>query len=181
MVELATEQAETLLADADAEAHRRVTEAAGQAERTTAEARARAEQLDHESRSRADQLDRESKARAEQLDTETRQQADRILGEARGRADRLDAEVRERRAELFTGLENDRDVLVDRVNQLRDYEENYRRTFNGFLQSQIDQLGQTSISPSQRPDTDAMYGLGQPHVSTPRLDALVDESRQELN
>lgn len=181
LVELATEQAETLLADADAEAHRRITEAVGQAERTTAEARARAEQLDHESRSRADQLDRESKARAEQLDTETRQQADRILGEARGRADRLDAEVRERRAELFTGLENDRDVLVDRVNQLRDYEENYRRTFNGFLQSQIDQLGQTSISPSQRPDTDAMYGLGQSHVSTPRLDALVDESRQELN
>ncbi len=192
LVELATEQAETLLADADAEAHRRVTEAAGQAERTTAEARARAEQLDHESRSRAEQLDRESKARAdqldaesksraEQLDAETRQQADRILGEARGRADRLDAEVRERRAELFTGLESDRDVLVDRVNQLRDYEENYRRTFNGFLQSQIDQLGQAALSPSERPDTDAMYGLGQPRVSTPRLDALVDESRQELN
>ena len=98
-----------------------------------------------------------------------------------GTPQEVDAEVRERRAELFTGLENDRDVLVDRVNQLRDYEENYRRTFNGFLQSQIDQLGQTSISPSQRPDTDAMYGLGQPHVSTPRLDALVDESRQELN
>ncbi|MGI5952369.1 MAG: DivIVA domain-containing protein [Brooklawnia sp.] len=170
LVELATDQAETLLRDADAEAQKRIDEATGQAERVTAEARARAEQLDHESRTRAEQLDQES-----------RQNADRLLGEARGRADRLDSEVRDRRAELFAVLEADRDTLADRVNQLRDYEENYRRTFNGFLQSQIDQLNQAEISPAQRPDVDGMYGLGEPPVATPRLDALVDESRRELN
>ena len=170
LVELASEQAETLLRDAERESQRRVDEATGQAERVTAEARARAEQLDHE-----------SKSRAEQLENETRQNSERMLSEARGRAERLDSEVRERRAELFVGLESDRDALVDRVNQLRDYEENYRRTFNGFLQSQIDQLGQAEINPNRRPDVDAMYGLGRPQVATPRLDALVDESRQELN
>jgi len=89
--------------------------------------------------------------------------------------------VRERRSELFASLETDRDALVDRVNQLRDYEENYRRAFNGFLQSQINQLEQTELNPTQRPDIDAMYGFGRPQVATPRLDALVDESRQELN
>ena len=203
LVELASEQAETLLRDAERESQRRVDEATGQAERVTAEARARAEQLDHESKSRAEQLDHESKSRAEQLENETRsraeqlenetrsraeqlenetrQNSERMLSEARGRAERLDSEVRERRAELFVGLEADRDALVDRVNQLRDYEENYRRTFNGFLQSQIDQLGQAEINPNRRPDVDAMYGLGRPQVATPRLDALVDESRQELN
>ncbi len=181
LVELATDQAETLLRDADAEAQKRIDEATGQAERVTAEARARAEQLDHESRTRAEQLDHESRTRAEQLDQESRQSADRLLGEARGRADRLDSEVRERRAELFAVLEADRDTLADRVNQLRDYEENYRRTFNGFLQSQIDQLAQAEFSPAQRPDVDAMYGLGEPSVATPRLDALVDESRRELD
>ena len=123
----------------------------------------------------------EARARAEQLDNESRQTADRVLGEARSRADRLDAEVRGRRAELFAALEADRDTLADRVNQLRDYEENYRRTFSGFLQSQIDKLAQTELKPSPRPDVDAMYGLGQPQVSTPRLDALVDESRKEIN
>lgn len=84
--------------------------------------------LDRESKARADQLDAESKSRAEQLDAETRQQADRILGEARVVRTGWTPRFRERRAELFTGLESDRDVLVDRVNQLRDYEENYRRT-----------------------------------------------------
>ena len=104
-----------------------------------------------------------------------------MLSEARGRADRLDTEVRERRGELFAALEADRDALLDRVNQLRDYEENYRRTFNGFLQSQIDQLNQAQIAPDRRPNVDAMYGMGRPQVSTPRLDALVDESRQGLD
>lgn len=158
LVELSTQQAETLIEDAQGEAQRRVDEASGQAERLTAEARVRAQQLEHE----------------------TRQNADRILAEARSRADRLDSEVRQRRSELFSSLEAQRDQLADLVNQLRDYEENYRRTFNGFLQSQVEQLGRTSLQPANRPDVDAMYGVGDVRVSTPRLDALVEESRREL-
>lgn len=181
LVELATDQAETLLRDADAEAQRRIDEATGQAERISSEARARAAQLDQESRARADQLDQESRQRAEQLDNETRQMADRLLGEARGRADRLDAEVRNRRAELFTDLETERDQLLGRVTQLRDYEDNYRRTFSGFLAEQIEKLGNAELAPNEAPNVDEMYGLGEPQVSTPRLDALVEESRREFN
>lgn len=180
LVELATNQAETLMNDAQSDAQRRMDEATAQAERLTSEARARAEQLEHETRQNAEQLERETRQHAEQLEHEARQNSERMLAEARGRADRLDAEIRGRRAELFAVLESDRDNLADRVNQLRDYEENYRRTFSGFLQSQIDQLAQTELNPGQRPDLDSMYGLGHPQVSTPRLDALVDESRQEL-
>ena len=71
--------------------------------------------------------------------------------------------------------------MADRVNQLRDYEEDYRRKLTGFLQGQIEQLNQEKIDLHSHLDLDAMYGLGAPQVSTPRLDALVEESRRSFN
>ncbi len=159
LVELATQQAETLLADAKSEAQRHL-------DQTNAEAA---------------RLAQEAQDRADQLDSESRQNAERILSDARTRADRLDSEIRDRRAELFTSLENDRDLLLDRVNQLREYEENYRRTFTGFLQTQIEHLNSADVTPGAKPNSDAMYGLGQTEVSTPRLDALMNEAKEQFN
>lgn len=159
LVELATQQAETLISDAESQAQRRIDEANGQAERTESEAQ----------------------ARAAKLDQDTRADIERMMAEARARAGRLDHEVRDRRAELFSRLEKDRDSLADLVNQLRDYEENYRRTFAGFLQSQIEQLNNADLTNGPKPNVDSMYGLGSPQVSTPRLDALVAETRNEVN
>lgn len=67
------------------------------------------------------------------------------------------------------------------MNQLRDYEENYRRTFAGFLESQIQQLKDAELGSAGKPNLDAMYGMGSATVATPRLDALVSESRADLN
>ena len=112
--------------------------------------------------------------------TESRANADRLLAEARGRAERLTAEVTQRRSELFTALEAERDQLTVKVNGLRDYEDHYRTTFTNFLKTQLDGLSKAELS-GNRPDIDSMFGMGNPRVSTPRLDALVDESRKGLN
>lgn len=177
LVELATEQAETLVTDAKTEAKRLVDEANAQAEQTVTEARNNADRTTAEAQATADKLVSDANNESDRVGNQARDDAERLLADARGRAERLDTEVKNRRAELFSQLESERDVLARRVTNLRNYEGSYREAMTNHLRSQMEALDNLEVAQGDEPNTNAMFGLGQPEVSTPRLDALLAESR----
>ena len=181
LVELATQQAETLLNDAKADARNRLDTAKTEAERVTNEAKSNAEQTTAEAQATADRLVNNAQNESDRLNTEAREKAENLLADARGRADRLDAEVTNRRSELFSQLESERDVLARRVTNLRNYEGAFRESLNNHLQNQLQALEQLNLAPDEAPNMNAMYGLGKLNASTPRLDALLEESKLEEN
>ena len=70
LVQLATEQAEQLMEEAEAETRRKLEDAQQQSQEITTEARARAEQMTSEAQSRAQQVDSETSIRRSELFTE---------------------------------------------------------------------------------------------------------------
>lgn len=181
LVELATQQAEDLLNDAKADADKRVSDANNEAARVTHEAQSNAEQKTAEAQATADRLVNDAQNESDRLNREAREQAENLLADARGRAERLDGEVSNRRTELFSQLESERDVLARRVTNLRNYEGAFREALNNHLKNQLQVLEQLNIAPDEAPNMNAMYGLGKTNVSTPRLDALLEESKLEEN
>jgi DivIVA domain-containing protein len=160
LLQMATEQAERLVGEAEADAQRISSEASGKADATVEEAAARAHEALTSARERAEQLEREARAAADALTAET---------QAKGEA--LDAELAGRRTELFTALEAERDDLRGRVDHLRSFEERYRQSLTSQLQAHLASLTDKA-QPEDVPDLlDGPAG----ESATPRLDALLNE------
>jgi DivIVA domain-containing protein len=87
LLELATRNADEVVAEAQQDA-----------ERIVSEARAQAEQLESETKSRTDQLEQEARTRAQNLDTETENRRRELLGEMEREKGRLDSEIENLRA-----------------------------------------------------------------------------------
>lgn len=167
LVQLATEQAEQVVTEAQSEAVRKVDEATKKAHDTLTDARTRAERLDSEAR-----------VNAERIRSDARSAADQVTNEAQYRATRLDGETAQKRAELFAELEQERDVLLGRVDHLRTFEHSYRENLNGLLKNQLDALNGAQSEPS---DVPALVSAPRPQNDspTPRLDALLGSQRAE--
>ncbi|MGV8844918.1 DivIVA domain-containing protein [Tessaracoccus sp.] len=145
LVQLATEQAEQVMEEADAEAARKLEDAKQQSYEITTDARTKAERVESEARVNAEQMTREANARSSHVDTEANQ----------------------RRSELFTDLEREQGELTAKVNALRDFEASYRDNLKGYLGRHLDALDQDLPEPEEMPE------LAQRRESdTPRLDAL---------
>ncbi len=168
LVQMATEQAETLVNEAEAEARATVEEARREAHEITTDAR----------------------TKAERVESEARVNAEKVRSEAMAKANDVEREVAERRTALFTQLEQERDTLKASVRELREFEEEFRRSFTTRLQEQLAQLERGDIKPVGKPvlldddeDDDApadgsptgRRGHGQ-STSTPRLDALIRDN-----
>ncbi|HYH34251.1 MAG TPA: DivIVA domain-containing protein [Nocardioides sp.] len=82
LLEIATRNADELVADAKNEA-----------DRIVGEARTKAERLDAESKGRADRLEADARRRAELLDSETADRRQQLFGELEQERDKLNAEV----------------------------------------------------------------------------------------
>lgn len=167
LVQLATEQAESVLTEAEKEAERTVAEAERKAQELTSEASARAEKTQSEARVNADQLT--SSAQAE---------AQRLAAEARANSDRVNTDVENRRRELFAKLEAERDQLVVAIDGLRTFEREYRSTMAEQLTRHLETVRNGHAEPAQAPasldEARAAQGNGS---STPRLDALLAEGK----
>ena len=194
LVQMATEQAERLVNEAEAEAHATVESADQQAQVTIDQANRQASQtIDQANRQAADTVEnanREShqtitdaQTRADRIQSEARVNAERVTSDAQGRADNLDNEVKMRRAELFSGLEDERDQLQKNVGQLRDYESSFRRKFSDLIRQQLGSLESAQLEPESRPalvndlDSKRPTSIGRSASSTPRLDALMGDHR----
>ena len=161
LLQMATEQSERLVGEAQVEAQRIVSSARAEAESVIDNANKKAHETLTDARTRADRIESEARVNAEKVTTEAQQRADAVNGEA-------DA----RRAELFTNLEQERDVLRTKVDHLRSFEATFRSNMSNHLQSQIKALSEATIEPG---DTPAILSEPAPQSATPRLDALLNE------
>lgn len=151
LVQLATEQAEQLVAEAEQETHRKLADAKQQAHEIITDARTKAERIESEARVNAEQVRREAEENAARVNTEA------------------DA----RRVELFADLEREQGELTGKVASLRNFEGSYRENLRNFLTRNLDSLDNDNPEPGDVPE------LAQRQDSeTPRLDALAQGSEQ---
>lgn len=161
LLQMATEQSERLVGEAQVESQRIVSSARAEAESVIDNANKKAHETLTDARTRADRIESEARVNAERVTKEAQQRAEAVSGEA-------DA----RRAELFTALEQERDVLRTKVDHLRSFESTFRTNMSTHLQSQIKALSEATIEPA---DTPAILSEPAPESATPRLDALLSE------
>jgi len=127
---LAQQTADQHLAEAAAEAQRTVSEARAAADQLTAETAAATEAQIAEAQERADQLDRDSKAAANNTVQEAEQ----------------------RRVGIVTQLEQQRDALERRLEELRTFEREYRTRLKSYLESQLRDLDASGGSEDEAAD-----------------------------
>ncbi|MBK7821561.1 MAG: DivIVA domain-containing protein [Tessaracoccus sp.] len=146
LLQMATDQATTLVNEAQAEAQRKI-----------AEADQRATEIKTDARTKADRIESEARVNAEQ-----------VTNDAQARAVAVDAETTTRRSELFSDLEREQGELVTKVDALRSFESSYRENLGGTLQNLLNALNDSQPQPADVPE------LAQPESETPRLDALAN-------
>jgi len=144
LLQMATDQATTLVNEAQAEAQRKL-----------AEAEQRAIEIKTDARTKADRVESEARVNAEQL---TKQ--------AEARAAAVDQQAADRRHELFSDLEREQGELVGKVTALRGFESSYRQNLTESLKRFLGSVNDDHPEPGEVPE------LAQRPSETPRLDAL---------
>ncbi len=173
LVQLATEQAEAVVADATAEAQRSLDEAKTRAHQITLDAQTRAERIESEARVNAEQVIGEAANHANQVRSEAEDAAAKLRQDAQANADRVNYDADNHRRELFTQLEAERDQLVGKVEQLRGFEANYRTNFVQHLEQGLEAVKSANLQPGELPEL--FRNRTAPQSNTPRLDALLAE------
>ena len=161
LLQMATEQSERLVGESQAEANRVIAAARAEAENVIDGANKKA----HESLT-------DARTRADRIESEARVNADKVTNDAQRRAEAVSGQADDRRAELFTALDQERDLLRGKVDHLRSFEATFRSNLTNHLQSQIKALTEATLEPS---DTPAIMSEPAPESATPRLDALLNE------
>ena len=98
------------------------------------------------------EMSRKAESDASSMKSEATVAADRVIAEARARASAIDSEAAERRGQIFGQLEREKDMLSERIGQLRDFESQYRSSMTGHLQRQMDSLRDIEFASNRRPD-----------------------------
>jgi len=138
LVQLSTEHAEQLVAEANAEA-----------ERIRAEA-------DHA----AQKLSSDTQTEAERLAAEARERAESVRADAQSRAAQLDAETTERRQQLFGALDQERTTLAGAIEELRQFEQTFRSNLTDQLRRHIDILESGHAEPGDVPELATAASIG---------------------
>jgi len=123
------------------------------ADRLTSTARADADKMVADAQASADQILSEARYIADTTVTEARQRADATLADAQSRsemqlrqaqekADILQADAERKHTEVMGTINQQRNVLEGRLEQLRTFEREYRTRLKTYLESQLEELGQ---------------------------------------
>jgi len=164
LVQLATEQADQVLSEAQSDAARRLSEA-----------EARATQLTMDAQARADRVESEARASAQQTTKDADEHASSLRAQAEANHEQVTSEIEGRRREMLNELESERDLLASKVENLRSFEASFRTNLVNELHSHIDQVNQGHAAPAETP---ALLSDDRTQSSTPRLDALLAEHSQ---
>jgi len=138
LVQLSTEHAEQLVA-----------EAAAEADRIRAEADAAAQRLSSD-----------TQTEAERLAAEARERAESVRADAQSRAAQLDAETTERRQQLFGALDQERTTLAGAIEELRQFEQTFRSNLTDQLRRHIDILESGHAEPGDVPELATAASIG---------------------
>lgn len=169
LVQMATDQAETL-----------VNEAEAQAARTRESADTQAQQVLEDANREARTIGADASTRAERIESEARANAEKVRGDAQDQADNLNADLEKRRVEMFTDLDRERETLVSSVAQLREFEKSYRGNLTEHLQGQLEAVRNGNFEPDEVPalansNRSRAGSADSQDSSTPRLDALLGD------
>ena len=123
-----------------------------QAERLVEETTADADRIREEASRTAHQLTADARTRAARVESEARVNAERLNADAHSRAEKLDREIESHRAEVFDGLERQRDHLTAAVGALRSFEAAYRTNLTGHLREEIETVESGRAEPDELPD-----------------------------
>jgi DivIVA domain-containing protein len=130
----------TTAAEASTAAARLLELATKNADELVAEARQEADGIVGEARRNAERLESETKQRVEKLESETKTKTDRLEQDARQRAQMLDSETEAKRRELFGDLEKEKVRLDAEVDNLRSFEREYRSRLRTYFTQQLEAL-----------------------------------------
>ncbi len=147
----------TTAAEASTAAARLLELATKNADQVVAEAKEEAEQIVGEARRDAERLQTETKQRVEQLESETKSKTDRLEQDARQRAQMLDSETEAKRRELFGDLEKEKTRLDSEVENLRAFEREYRSRLRTYFAQQLEALD----NPGEEEASSALEGDAQ--------------------
>jgi DivIVA domain-containing protein len=109
-----------------------------------------------------DDLVADARVQADKILGEARAKGDQLVGEARTRAERIDREAQERQRQTIGSLEQRKDELERKVEELRAFEREYRTRLKSYLESQLRQLegpddGDRSAAPAGRAMSGTSY------------------------
>lgn len=162
LVQLATEQAEDVVAEAERQAAAKLEAAERQTQEMLLDAR-----------TRGDRVESEARVNAEKLTADTNALVERLTSEAQANHDRVNSDAEARRAELFTTLESERDEFHGKVDRLRSFEADFRGRLTGYLRKQVEKVENDVWEPEDKPSLLEERGAS----STPRLDALLQSAQ----
>jgi DivIVA domain-containing protein len=126
---LAHEMAEQLTGDAKAEADVMLGEARIRSEQLLSDARVKADGMVNEARTRAETLLNDARIRAETLDRQSRE-----------KAASLERDAARKHTEILAGLSQEKDILENKIDELRTFERDYRARLKTYLDAQLQDL-----------------------------------------
>ena len=123
-----------------------VADASSAAARLLEIATRNADQLVDDAKNEADKIIGEARTKAERLESESKANADRLEADARSRAQMLDSETAQKRQIMFGDLEKEQEKLNMEVENLRQFEREYRSRLRSYFSQQLELLtsGETS-------------------------------------
>jgi DivIVA domain-containing protein len=83
----------------------------------------------------------DARREADQLLSEARSKAEEVTREARNKADALERDARQRHQEAMGGLDAKRTALQKHIEELKQFEREYRTRLKAYLESQLRDLG----------------------------------------
>jgi DivIVA domain-containing protein len=121
------------------------------AERLTSEAKTEADGMLNKARAKSAQLLSEARAKTEAMVTEARTRAETMLNDARTKAETLERQSREKAAslerdatdkhtEILGAINQEKNILEKKTDELRTFEREYRTHLKTHLQSQLQEL-----------------------------------------
>ncbi|GAB3657761.1 cell wall synthesis protein Wag31 [Nocardioides korecus] len=130
----------TTAAEAGAAATRLLELATRNADQVVAEAEEQAATIVGSARTDAESLRARAQEETEKLKADTRTEADRVAEEARGRSQRLDEETEGRRRAALEDVEREKSRLDAEVDTLRAFEREYRSRLRSYFTQQLEAL-----------------------------------------
>ena len=123
-----------------------VPEASNAAARLLELATRNADELVDDAKNQADMIIGEARTKAERLESESKANADRLEADARSRAQMLDSETAQKRQIMFGDLEKEQEKLNHEVENLRQFEREYRSRLKSYFSQQLELLNSGEIS-----------------------------------
>jgi DivIVA domain-containing protein len=133
-------RASRMLALATETADRYVNEAKTQAEQMLTGAKTNSERLMTDARTKSEQMVAEAKHRAETMVGEARTRAETMEREARAKSAALEQDAERRHAEVMGTLEEKKNSLDRKIEELRTFEREYRTRLRSYLESHLRDL-----------------------------------------